>query len=259
VAVVGSTLGAVYLNAGHFYFHATFGTSWDTGADPVRPANDAGSTAFAPVGAAAAGTATQLVIAYEGNNLLPYAQTWTGGSGWDDGVQLGAAAVAANTPMAIVALDEGTSDLLAVYVDGEGSASGYNTHLFYVLRTASTKTWSTPAEISSTIYTPSAPTLTAMSGGRALVAWLGFGGGVYGSVLTAAPTPTWSTAVEVTAASPTSAPSLAPGVCGDDAEAAYVSNDNVYTSHFTTAGSWTTPTALSGGAGATAATIATAP
>ena len=89
---------------------------------PVQSPNDAGVQAFGPVSAAAAGTSTQLVIAYEGNNLLPYAQTWTTGGGWDDGVALGAATLAANTAMAIVTLDSG--DLLVAYVAAGARAVG---------------------------------------------------------------------------------------------------------------------------------------
>jgi hypothetical protein len=268
VGVVGTTLQSVYLNGQNLYYQVSFATTWTPAAVPVRPPDDAGVTAFGPVGAAAAGTATQLVIAYEGHNQLPYAQTWTsGGGGWDDGVALGTADVAVNTQMAIAALegegsgvDGGTTDLIVIYVDGEGSGSPNNLHLFYVLRNASTKAWSSPAMVDVNAYTNAgdAPTLTALSGGRALVAWQGYSGGAYGSVFTAGASSAWSTPFEITSATTTSAPSLAPGVCGDDAEAAYVSNANVYTTHFA-GGIWTAPTALAGGAGATAAAIATSP
>ena len=261
IAAVGTTLQAVYLNAQHLYFHAAFSTGWDTGADPVRPPNDAGVTAFGPVRAAAAGTSTELVIAYEGNDLHPYAQTWTIGAGWDNGVALGLAPLLASTPMAIAALDAGASDLLAVYVDGEGSASPNNEHLFFALRSATTKAWSAPAMVDPNAYTSSAPTLTAMSGGRALLAWKGGDGEGYASVYTA---PAWSSPAKVTADQVGGAPSLAPGVCGDDAVAAYLFNASVYVTRLSgvgadAGGAWTTPAPLAGVAGVTAAAIATAP
>jgi hypothetical protein len=255
VAAVGTTLQAVYLNAEHLYFHAAFGTGWDTGADPVRP-SDAGATAFGPVRAAAAGTSTELVIVYEGNDSHPYAQTWTTGAGWDDGVALGAAPLLADTPMAIAALDTGASDLLAVYVDGEGPASTNNEHLFFAVRSGTTKAWSAPAMVDVNAYTPSAPTLAAMSGGRALLAWQGGDGASYASVYTA---PVWSSAAKITSDQVASAPSLAPGVCGDDAVAAYPLSGAVYVTHLAGGGAWTTPAPLAGVAGVTAASIATAP
>ncbi len=253
LAAVGATLQGAYLNPSHQYFHASFATAWDTGADPVRPA-DASVTAFGPVRAAAAGTATDFVIAYEGNDLHPYAQTCTIGAGWDDGVALGAAVALASTPMSVVALGGGgASDLLAVYVDGEGSGSGNNLHLFFVTRSAAQKTWSAPAMVNANAFTQGAPALTAMSGGRALLAWLGQSGGIYASVLDAG---VWSTPAAITSATPSSTPALAPGVCGDDAVAAYLSAGTVYTTHFAS-GAWTSPAALVGASGVTSVAIAT--
>ena len=47
-------------------------------------------------------------------------------------------------------------------------------------------TWAAPSEVGATIFTPggaaAAPSLTAMSGGRALLAWVGQMGGAYTSV-----------------------------------------------------------------------------
>jgi hypothetical protein len=257
IAPVGTTVQGVYLNPAHLYFHAMLTNAWDTGADPVRPPNDAGAQAFGPVAAAAAGTATQLVIAYEGSNLLPYAQTWTTGVGWDDGVALGSTVLLADTPMAIVTLDGGADDLLAMYVDGEGAGSPNNEHLFFVLRSASTGAWSLPAMVSTNAYTPSAPTLAALSGGGALVAWQGGDGEGYESEYTET-TASWSSPAPLAAAQVASAPSLARGVCGDDAIAAYVSGGLVYTTHFA-GGAWSAPSAFPAGSGAAAVSIATTP
>ena len=97
-----------------------------------------------------------------------------------------------------------------------------------------------------------------MTGGRILVAWLGQGGGVYTSVYTAGASPAWSTPATLTSMTAAGVPSVAPGVCGDDAEAAYVSSGAVYTTRFA-GGAWTTPALVSGVAGASFATIATSP
>jgi hypothetical protein len=198
------------------------------------------------------------VIAYEGSNQLPYAQTWTSGSGWDDGVALGTALLAVSTPMAIVALDSGPSDLLAVYVAAGGGCSNGSGCLYGVSRSASTKAWSPAVMVHPNAFTPAAPALAAMSGGRAVLAWKGGNGEGYGSVYAAAPAPVWSSPAQLTAAQVASAPSVAPGVCGDDAVAAYSSGGIVYTTHFA-GGTWTAPAPLSGEAGVTTVSIATAP
>ena len=259
IAVVGGALEGVYLNPQHLFFKAAFTSVWDTGTSPVEPPNDAGPQAFGPVRAAAAGTATDFVIAYEGNDGHGYAQTWTATAGWDDGVALGSAALLADTPLAIAPLTGGAVDLVAVYVDGEGAASSNNLHVFFSLRTAQTKAWSAPAMIGADVYTEAAPSIAAMSGGGAVVTWLGQSSGVYASVLSeSGGSPSWSDPVQVTAASPAETASVARGVCGDDAIGAYLSDGAVYTTHFA-GGSWTPPALLVGEAGITAVAIATSP
>jgi hypothetical protein len=249
-------LQAVYLSPAHDYFQASFVTTWNAGSTPVEP-EDAGGQAFGPAGAAATGTATQFVIAYGGNNTFPYAQTWTLGSGWDNGVQLGSAAVLASTPITITTLDSGA--LLVVYAAAGGSCNNPTGCLYSVLGTASLpRTWSPPALVDPNAFTPYAPTLVWMSGGRALLAWEGANGEGYESVYTTAPTTGWSTPAQLTTALVANAPSLAPGVCGDDAVAAYVSGGQVYTTHFA-GGAWTSPALQAAVSGSTFVTIATTP
>jgi hypothetical protein len=256
IAAVGSSLQAVYLNPAHEYFQASFVTTWDTGSTPVEP-EDAGNQAFGPAGASATATPTQLVIAYGGNNTLPYAQTWTPGTGWDNGVQLGSGAVEAGTTLAITTLDSGA--LLVVYAAASGSCNNPTGCLYSALGTAVTpRTWSAPALVDPNAFTPYSPTIVAMSGGRALVAWEGANGEGYYSVYTTAPSTGWSTPAQLTSALIANAPSLAPGVCGDDAVAAYVSSGQVYTTHFA-GGAWTTPGLQAAVSGSTFVTIATAP
>jgi hypothetical protein len=256
VAVVGATMQGVYLNPSHLFFHAAYGTSWDTGADAVRT-SDGGPQAFGPVAASAAGTSTDFVIAYEGNNLLPYAQTWSSSAGWDDGVPLegaGTAAMPANTGMVVTALDGASADLLAVFIEAGGACTGATDCLYAVTRTSGV--WSAPALVNVAAYTPTAPTLATMSGGRALLAWKGGNGEGYASVYTSGATPAWSVPAPLTSAQLASPPSIAQGVCGDDAEAAYTSGGQVYTTHFA-GGAWTTPATVTGGAGAAFVAIAT--
>jgi hypothetical protein len=257
-AVVGATVQGVYIDASYHYFHASFTTGWDMGADPVRPPGDASVGAFGPRGAVAAGTATDFVIAYEGNDQHPYAQTWSSAPGWDNGVALATAPLLANTPVAITALDSGANDVLAVFVESGGACAGASNCLYAVTRAAGTKVWSAPALVGATAFSPNAPTLTAIAGGGALLAWKGGDGHGYGSVYAPSASPSWSTPQQVTASQLSLAPAIAPGVCGDDAEAAYVSNGTIYTTHFA-GGAWTTPAPLAGAAGVVSLTIATLP
>jgi hypothetical protein len=256
IAVVGSTVQGAYLNASHLFFHATFSTSWDTGADPVRP--DGGAQAFGPVAPAAVGTSTQFVIAYQGNNLLPYAQTWTSGAGWDDGVSLGSANLLASTGIAVASLQGGSADMIAVFVESGGSCTGASSCLYATTRDGSSHGWSSPALVNAAAYTPATPTLTSMTGGRALLAWKGGDNKGYGSVYTAGASPLWSTPAPLTSMTIAGAPSLAQGVCGDDAVAAFVSSGQVYTTHLA-GGAWTTASAYAAASSESVVSIATSP
>jgi hypothetical protein len=257
IAVVGSTVQGAYLNASHLLFHAAFSTSWDMGADPVRP-SDGGAQAFGPVAPVAVGTSTQFVIAYQGSNELPYAQTWTSGAGWDDGVSLGGATLLASSGLAVAPLQGGSADMIAVFVESGGSCTGATGCLYATTRDGSSKSWSSPALVNAAAYTPATPTLTTMTGGRALLAWKGGNGEGYASVYTAGASPPWSTPAQLTSMTLASAPSLAQGVCGDDAVAAFVSSGQVYTTHFAS-GAWTTPSAYAAAASDSVVSIATSP
>ena len=67
IAPVGSALHAVYLGTDNRYYHATFnGTAWDSGGDRVGVVNDAGAQAFGPARASAASVGSELVIRVPG-------------------------------------------------------------------------------------------------------------------------------------------------------------------------------------------------
>ena len=256
IAALGTTLQGVYLDPGHLYFHAQFsGTSWDTGADPVQVGTAPQS--FGPVrAAAAAASSTELVITYEGNDGHIYAQSWLTTGGWQTAVKIGDDTLATNTAPAIVALSGGTSDLLVVYALASTQATNY---LNYALRTASTKTWSTPAATNGTAYTLYAPSLAPMSGGRAIVGWRGGNNLPYSMEFTPSPSPAWSVPVPMAASGNiTSAPSLATGTCGNEAVAALATEGAVTISTYAS-GAWVTPTPITGISGASFAAIATSP
>jgi hypothetical protein len=256
VALLGSDVEGAYLDPAHFYFHAEWaGTSWNAGTDQVTPSG--GRQSFGPVRASAAASATELVIAYEGNNEDLYAQSWTSAGGWQTAVQIGTSTLATNTPPAIVALTSGgTDDFLVVYDAPAAPVS--EQHIYYAVRTASTKAWSTPAMISAAIYSPAAPALAAMSGGRALLGWEGGNALAYTAEYDPTPTPAWTTAVEIGSATVTAPPSLATGICGGDAVAALISGGAVSVAQYAS-GAWQAPAGIAGITSAQVAAIATSP
>jgi len=261
IAAMGSTLQAVYLNPNHLYFHAQFdGTSWDTGADKVEVG--AAPQSFGPVRASAAATATELVIAYEGNDGHLYAQSWTSAGGWETAVEIGTLKLGTNTAPAIIPLttstpDGGTSDFLVVFAIASTATPPLN-YLNYAFRDATAKTWSTPALTNITAYTPYQPSLAAMSGGRAILGWQGGNNLPYTMELTPLPSPAWSAPTPIASVTVNAAPSLATGTCGYDAVAVLATNGAVTVADYTS-GAWIPPTPIAGITGAAYAAIATSP
>jgi hypothetical protein len=254
IAAMGTTVQGVYLNPQNLYLHAQFnGTSWDTGADKVEVGSAPQS--FGPVRASAAASATELVIAYEGNDGHLYAQSWTGAGGWQAAVKIGSDTLATNTAPAVVALAGDSSDFLVVYAIAGTSTTNY---LDYALRTAATKTWGTPAVINATAYTPYAPSLAPMSGGGAIVGWRGGNNSPYTMAFTPSPSPAWTAPVPIASVNVTAAPSLATGTCGNEAVAALATNGTVTIATYAN-GAWVPSMPISGISGASFAAIATSP
>jgi hypothetical protein len=255
-AVVGSDVEAAYLNPQHLYFHAEWnGTSWNAGTDPVTPSG--GVQSFGPVRPSVASTGSELVIAYEGNDQHLYAQSWTSSGGWQAAVQIGTGTLATNTPPALVVLTGGgTDDLLAVYDAPPDGAT--EQHIFYAVRTASSKAWSTPAQISATVFSPNPPVLAPLSNGRALLGWRGGNQQAYTAEYDPTPTPGWTAATGIGASTVAVPPSLAAGTCGKDAVAVVVSGGTVSTSTYAS-GAWASPAAITGITGAQVAAVATSP
>jgi hypothetical protein len=258
IAAVGASLHAVYLSTGNLYFHATWnGTAWDSGSDPVKPANDAGPQSFGPARPSAAGLASEFVLAYQGNDNHVYAQSWTSAGGWASAVKIGSDTLPsgpATSPPVIAAMDSGAKDLVVVY------ESAADTKLYSFARDASSKQWSGPTLVNATAFTHEAATLAPMAGGRAIVAWRGTDGLGYTSAFDAS-AGAWTAPVPLVAGTNppvASAPSLAPGNCGDDAVAAAVSNGGVIVARYA-GGAWRAPVTVAGISGAQFVGVATGP
>jgi hypothetical protein len=248
LAVVGSTLHLVYQGAGSKYFHGTYttATGWDAADDPIGGASKQGFGPAAPVAASVGGA---LLIAYGGQNGSLYDETWTDG-GWQPDAQHTAAALGTVAP-AIVALDGGASDTLVVYA----SASGI---LYSTSRSAGA--WSAPAEINANAFTDAAPSLVALAGGRAMMTYLGTNELPYFALFDPAATPAWTSPAAIGAGSAklSSPPSVAAGVCGDDAVVVLTEPAGVAALGYA-GGTWSAPTMLAGTAGMTFASVASQP
>lgn len=248
LAAVGTTLHLVYQATDGKYVHGTFttGEGWDSASDPVGGASKQGFGPSPPVAASVAGT---LTIAYGGQNGSLYDETWTSGQ-WQPDTQHAASQVGTLSP-AIAALDGGSSDALVVYAGTGGTL--YST-------SRSSGTWSTPAVVNTNAFTAAAPALLALSGGRAMMAYLGTDQHPYFSLYDPAATPPWTSPAPLGTGSPTltSPPSVAAGVCGDEAVAVLTETSGVATTRYA-GGAWSAPTVIEGTAGMTFATVASRP
>jgi hypothetical protein len=248
LAVAGTSLHLVYQATDAKYAHGTYtiAAGWDAANDPVGGASKQGFGPSAPVAASVAG---DLVIAYGGQNGFLYDETWTDGA-WAPDEEHTTAQIGTLSP-AIAALSGGASDTLVVYANTTGT-------LYATSRSAGA--WSSPAVINANAFTNAAPSLVALSAGRALMAYLGTDEHPYFSVYDPSAAPPWTSPSAIGTGSPilTSPPSIAPGVCGDDAVAVLAEAAGVTTVRYAS-GAWLPPTALPGTAGMTFASVASRP
>jgi hypothetical protein len=248
LALVGTTLHLVYQGSDGKYVHGTYttGEGWDAATDPVGGASKQGFGPSAPVASSVAGS---LEIAYGGQNGSLYDETWSSGA-WQPDTQHATAQIGTLSP-AIAALTGGSGDALVVYASASGTLDW---------TTRSGGTWSTPTAVDTSAFTGNAPTLVALSGGRAMMAYLGTDRHPYFSVYAPAATPPWTAPAPLGTGSPTltSPPSLAPGVCGDEAIAVLAEASGVTTTRYA-GGAWSAPALIGGTAGMTFATVASQP
>jgi hypothetical protein len=248
LAVVGSSLHLVYQGTDGKYEHGTYtaGTGWDGADDPIGGASKQGFGPSAPVAESAGG---ELVIAYGGQDGYLYDESWAGGA-WVPDDEHTAAQIGSLSP-AIAALNGGASDTLVVYANASGTL--YAT-------TRSSGVWTTPAVINTNAFTNAAPSLVALAGGRAMMTYLGTDEHPYFSVYDPSTAPPWTSPAAIGTDSPTlaSPPSVAAGVCGDEAVAVLAEATGVVAIRYAS-GAWLPPTLLEGTAGMTFASVASQP
>ncbi len=259
VAAVGTGAHLVYLGTDGNFYHGTYtAAGWDAATDKVGVQGDAGFVQSfgpsAPAIAAPGAMPSGFLMAQDGNDGFLYTQGWSGS--WSGAVQDGAASVT-TVPPAMVALQGGMNDLLVVF----NHQADFK--LYATARNASTMAWSAPALIDANAFTNDPVALAPISNGRAVMVYRGTNQVPYTSVFDPSMAAPWSTPAPLVASMPTvnPIPSVAPGVCGDDAVAVYApitGGTEVEVVHFA-GGVWSSPTPVTGTSGMTSAAVATEP
>jgi hypothetical protein len=257
LAVSGSTAHLVYWGTDGKYYHDEYDGTWSASTDPVEP--DGGLQSFGSSGPAAAAlgsSGSSLVVVQAGTNGMLYDQTWSGG-GWQDANPHAGPTVVPTIAPAVVALQGGAADLLVVYVRA-GDANDY--HLEYTTRSGGT--WSAPAEVydagGAIAFTGFAPSLAALPGGGAVVAWQG-GAPSYSGYASVFSGSAWTAPVAIDAAAVAAPPAVAAGVCGATAVAAFVDTSGQVQVATLGGSTWSAPTAISGATGMNSVAIASIP
>jgi hypothetical protein len=230
LAASASTAQAVFHGDNSKHYYAAYAGSWS----PIAEAVTGGTVqSFGPSPASITTVGTDAVIAYAGNDNDLYDQTRAGT--WQTGHAHGLGAVTVLTP-AIVTMG---SDLLVAYVH-----SGTDAHVYFTTRVGGT--WSAPAQVHVNALSSEPATLAAIPGGGALLAYRGQDGKPYWSRYAAG---VWSAPAAL--ASPNyatpSAPAVAPGIAGADAEMIFIDSATGAANHTRLTGStWSSPIAIGG-------------
>jgi hypothetical protein len=255
LAPIGTTLHLVYQakssNAAqdYKYFHGAYANgAWDGASDPVGSPQSYGAR-----GPSAASVGGKLVVVQAGSDGFLYDQTWD--QSWAAAHQQSGTSLDNTVPPSIVAMNGGAADALAVY------ARKTDFHFMFVTRTSGA--WSAPVEVynanNNIAYASTPVALAALPGGGAALVYMGGNGKPYASIYSGG---AWSAPALLVASGPTvaSTPQIAPGVCGDDAIAAYVDAAggavNVVSLR---GGAWSAPTTIAGANAMTVVGIATKP
>ena len=254
LAVTGSSAHLVYWGSDDKFYHGTYsGSAWDAASDPVQASG--GTQSFGPSAPAVAAVGSALVVVQAGQDGVLYDQSWTGS--WQAANAHAGTSLVTSLSPAIVGLHGGTADLMVVFVNAGDAASYY---LEYTTRTGGT--WSAPADVydqsGNVAYAGSTPSLAALPGGGAVLAWQG-GSPAYPYVSVYTAGSGWSAPQAVSADTLASTPSVAPGICGATLALAYVKADGTVAFTSASGGPWTTPELLPGATGMTWAALATSP
>jgi hypothetical protein len=252
LAIVGGSAHVVYWGSDGKFYHGIYSGTWDMASDPVQPSG--GGQSFGLSAPAAAGLGSTLLAVQSGQDGALFGQIWSGA--WQGASALDESGVVTNLSPAVTVLGGGTADVMIVLAH---TAGANNSDFQYITRTAGTASWSTPADVYSAAgnvaYADTAPSLAALPGGKAILAWRG-GWPSHPYVSTYDPAAGWSAPVAVSSDTLASAPSVAPGVCGADATMVYVDAAGTVQIMSLSGGVWAPPVALAGVRGMQWAAIA---
>lgn len=245
LAVVGTSAQAVLLSGApdtnKFFRVQNTGTSWSNGGDPVMVG---AVQSFGPSAGTVAAAGTELVFAQAGDDDGLYTQKWDGAA-WSAGTAIVGAGTLKTAPPALVGVD-GTYDLVLLYADKSVP------HVIgYATRNAATKAWSTAQITQANAQTAEQMSVARIAPSVLLVTFRGNNGRPY--VMTGtlgAASITWSVPVALLADTSTveAAPSVAKGVCGDDAIAVFSSGVQVKATRYRGA-TWSAPETVTGASG----------
>jgi hypothetical protein len=247
-AGTSSTAVAIYGTDDEFY-HGTYSSSWNAANDAVGSPQS-----FGPSGPSATGIGSDVLVAQSGQDGTLYDQTWSGT--WGAASSHTGTLVEPSISPAVVALTGTGPDAMIVFVSAADAGSYY---LQYTVRTSGS--WSAPAYVfdqtGHVAYTSTTPSLAALPGGGAILAWWGSSPAyAYESTYGASG---WTSPIAVSADTIQSPPSVAAGVCGSDAVAAYVTTAGTVSVATLTGGTWTTPIPIADASGMQTVAIATTP
>jgi hypothetical protein len=232
-ALAGGVSGAqlVFQGTDFKYYFATFAATWST-PEAVGPS---GSQQFGANGADIATAGGNPVVVYangaSSNDLYSDERV---AAVWQSPASISGSIDFSVIP-AVVALSTGP-ELLAVWAQSAGG------QLRFATRTAGT--WSTPADITGA-STAARPSLAALPGGGAALAFKGTDGKLYVSQYASA---SWTTPAGISSpnVNSTSSPAVAKGVGTASLEIAFIEADGVAYHARLINSSWTTPTAIGG-------------
>jgi hypothetical protein len=236
----------------YFFSSASMG-AWSA-PEGIGAGND---VSFGPRAAAATTTTNgaNMVIAHAGGNGLLYARE-RAATAWTASVQIGSITVRNDLPVAATELFGGM--LLSIFSIDTGTTQ----KLAYATRSG--KSWTVGGAVFDNginrAFSNDPTALLPLASGRALLVFRGGDTNLYATTFDPTGAVKWSAPSTVTSSgiATMSAPSLAAGICGADAIAAFVETGTVKLVRLT-AGVWSVPEKVPGLAGATYVGIASKP
>jgi hypothetical protein len=251
----GASVHAVLHDTSFMHAYAAYdGAAWSPTNEGLTPGG--GSQSFGPSAPRVALVGGEPVTVFAGNDETLYAQTRSGGA-WQAAVPVAGSNIF--DPPAITALSSG-AELLVVYINHQPAPppNAEDKKLYYATRTSGV--WSAPQKISDQVFAVEPPTITALAGGEALIAFRGTDNKGYTVRYTPGATP-WGAPTPIGNPNPdiASPPGVASGSGTFVAELAYVDAASGAAHHVRhDATGWGTAT-LVGGSGLTHVAIASAP